>query len=278
MIQMRLTDPRGTVISAQTGTRGWLPPDFDLLTDLSGWAGGVGVRGEKPDRMGHGTFRAPTYRTGRSITLGVQVDRTEPGVWERMVSGLFSGGGMGTLEVTADGLTLSCAVQLDGEVKPRVHRDFEWGMVEIPLYAPDPWLYAPLQSVTSAPPSGGAGLTWPLSYPLDYGQGSEAAAAVLVNRGNADAWPIFWPRGTFPTGFRIIQDGHVIEWTGAVSNVPIAVDTARSAVEIQGADYSPWLVRDDFRPIPPGGSASIRFEPLGGGQGYLEATVASTYI
>lgn len=227
----------------------------------------------------------PTYREGRTITMEILAERgTRQALWdlERQWSGVFSGGGEGRLEVVQDGELLWCPVRLDGEIKPDMRVDMGYGTVSIPLASDDPWLYGPTFSTVVVPPGTGVGLVYPIYAPdgaVSYGKESADVSRTLLNVGNADAWPIYWPRGDMPTGFRIIQAGHVIEWSGSVSTgVPIAVDTARSAVEIAGTDMSHLIVRDDFQPVPPGGAAEVRFEPIGGGTGHLEATIAPTYI
>lgn len=243
------------------------------------------MRSERVDRIGHGVIAGSTSRTGRTITMGVHVERdTEEALsaWARAMSGLFPEGGTGHLTAEEDGLTLSTSVVLDGDVKVVINRDYLWGTLEIPLFAPSPFLFGETQRVTVAAAGSGIGLRYPLFSPndvLDYGAPSRATTGVLTNTGTADAWPVFWPVGDMPSGFRIIQDGHVIEWAGPVAlGVPVAVDSERSAVEIAGTDASQLLARDDFQPVRRRASSHITFEPLGGATGYLEATLAPTYI
>lgn len=255
-----------------------------IVEDVKGWFGGVGVRGEAVARLGHGEHVQRAWRAGRVLTLVATIVGADSDVRDdvqREVSGVLWDGEFGTLTCTVGDLELSTQVRLDGEVA--VGELGTQGVpVQIPLRGETPWLYAPAQRVSVAPAGTGIGLVYPFYAPtgvVSYGALSEATTGVLTNTGNADAWPVFWIRGQMPTGFRVMQDGHPIEWSGSVSQDSlVAVDTARSAVEVWGTDMSHQLALDDFQPIPAGASTSITFQPLGGGTGYLEASLSSTFI
>lgn len=135
------------------------------LTDLAGFYGGVGITDQGEARkLGHGFFAAPSLRTGRELTLsGVLVftnerDRTTA---DRFLSGLLWDGELGELEVTTDTLTLFAQVKLGGEVKHSYLGD-EAVQVQIPLTAPDPFLYAAPRLYQVFPAGAGQGLVFPL--------------------------------------------------------------------------------------------------------------------
>lgn len=135
------------------------------LTDLVGFYGGVGVTDQGEARkLGHGNFPAPSLRTGRELTLsGVLVFTTEHdrNTADRFLSGLLWDGELGELEVTTDTLTLFAQVKLGGEIK-HSYMGTEAVQVQIPLTAPDPFLYAAPRLYQIYPAGAGQGLRFPL--------------------------------------------------------------------------------------------------------------------
>lgn len=283
MFRVRLTDGRGRAFDSAWDHDGNTPYDT-LLVSLGGWVGGVGVRREEMDRTSHGSFPPPTRLTGRTLTLRVlfeHYDRKELWKKERFFSGLFNDGEPGKIEVWQDDDLLWCGVGRDGEPKITTNVDGGYVEAEFPLSSPDPWLYGPKQSVSVSPAGSGVGLIYPLYAPsgtISYGKSSTSTSGVLTNPGNADAWPIYWVSGDLPSGFRIYQDNHVLEWNGSLpKGVPLAVDTIKSSLQVNGVNQSQRLSRDEFFPVPPDGSIKVEFEPLGGGTGTLLATLSPTY-
>lgn len=279
----RLTDSVGVVFEGETGERGNPPVGTVVLTNLSGWAGGVGVRTNRVDRIVHGEFSGGATRSGRAITLGfaTMTDTEGPLVaWERAASGLFSDAGSGTLVVESVLGTLEAAVELDGAVKPVINRDGLFGEVEIPLYAPDPHLYGPDRATFLRAAETGVGLVYPLYSPsgvLSYGSAIRGADPV-VNAGNAEAWPVFLIVGDFPGGASITVGGRSVVWPWPITmSAPVEVRMSGS-VWIGDANVTARATRREWSPIPPGGSISPEFAPLQGGTGWCEVHHRDTYI
>lgn len=174
MITATLVDSGGITLSAQYDHEN--PGDGDTwLTKLEGWSGGVSVKGDQLSRATHGDFALRNYRTRRTITLAFVAERdSREELWalERGISGLFSDGGFGTLEVKQDEDSLSCEVELDGEPKIDVQLDAGVIEVELPLSSPEPWLYAPWNRVQLKPKGVGIGLEYPLFMGGTMAQGS----------------------------------------------------------------------------------------------------------
>lgn len=135
------------------------------LTDIAGWYGGVGVvDGGSQRRLGHGFFPAPSLRTGRELTLsGTLVFQSEAdrSIADRFVSGLLWDGEFGELQVTTDDLTLFSQVKLGGEIK-HAYLGTSAMEVQIPLTAPDPFLYARPRRYQVFPAGAGEGLEYNL--------------------------------------------------------------------------------------------------------------------
>lgn len=135
------------------------------LIDLKGFYGGVGVTDQGDARkLGHGNFPSPSLRSGRELTVsGVLVFTSESdrSLGDRFVSGLLWDGEFGELEVTTGELTLTAQVKLAGEIQHKYlgTRALE---VQIPLTAPDPFLYAAPRRYQIFPAGAGEGLAYPL--------------------------------------------------------------------------------------------------------------------
>lgn len=253
-----------------------------IVRGVDGWFGGVGVRGDAVARIGHGEHVERAWAAGRALTLDGYVyadDSADRDRIERDLSGIMFDGTFGRITCDTGAHRLTAEVRRDGEVG--IVQEGAFGLaVKIPLRCRTPYLYAEAAHVSVAANGTGVGLIYPLYAPdgvLEYGEADAPTTGTLVNEGNAPAWPVYTFFGDAPTGFRIWQDGHAIEWSGNVGSEPVTVDTAASSVLIGGQDVSELLAVDDFVPIRRGSSAAIRLEVLGGGTGYIDASVASTY-
>ena len=285
MITAVLETPEGDRLSAQYDHDGH---DSDaLLVALHGWAGGVGVRQDSIDRLGHGSFPTPSFRTGRTITLKVLFERDTRGELlqlERDVSGLFHDGGYGSLTVIADSQELSCSVCLDGDVKPVVHLDGGYIEAEIPLKSPDPWLYSPFRESILRPVGAGVGLEYPL-FSRDLGKGPVLTFGTAVdttepvwNDGNATSYPRFVITADAPGGFAITLNGKRVAFPWPVfSDSPVVVDMSGS-VTVSGVDQSHLLSDRGWSGVEPGGVAYPSFDLLRGGTGWATVQHRDTYI
>lgn len=275
-------------------------PKF-ILTGITGWFGGVGISANDVQRtLGHGLFPTPAMRTGRVLTLEGYFqlrDSTQRAIAERFVSGVLWNGDLGTLRVMTDDLDLSTDVRLDGEIKySYINRFLDRMTVQIPLIAPDPFLYGPDQNTTLAIPGIGQGLrlgnqtralfqkpATPTTDTQDAGYlrwGSALPPAVMGNDGNAEAWPVFTVRGTFPDGFVIRVQGRSIEYPGEVTTrSPITVDTGSGQVTRRGIDVTHMLLKRQWEPIPPYASIVPKLEARNRmSEGWADATWNDTYI
>lgn len=150
------------------------------LTDLAGWFGGVGVSDTGSQRkLGHGFFSVPSLRTSREMTLSgtlIFMEERDRSVADRFLSGMLWDGEFGELEVSTDELTLVSRVKLAGEIK-HAYAGTEAINFQIPLTAPDPFLYAPARTYQIFPAGAGEGLRYPLfantraPSSLDWGGG-----------------------------------------------------------------------------------------------------------
>lgn len=147
------------------------------LTGLDGWFGGVGVSDPGEQRkLGHGFYATPSLRSSRELTLNgtlIFTDERNRLIADRFLSGLLWDGEFGELEVTTDELTLTSRVKLSGEIKHAYTSERSLS-VQIPLTAPDPFLYAPARSYQIFPAGAGEGLRFPA-----FGSGGGVAGESL---------------------------------------------------------------------------------------------------
>ncbi|MEX3610071.1 hypothetical protein VVR12_03345 [Rothia sp. LK2588] len=266
-------------------------PYQPLLQELDGWYGGVGVSAQNEQRkLGHGVFPEPSLRTGRQITLGglfffgSEADRT---VGDRFISGILWDGEFADLTVDVGGVeTLTARVKLDGEIKHKPIGDdgIQW---EAPLFAPDPFLYAPARTYQVFPAGFGEGLQYPLfatkknadGVPvLDWGKGAPVGGA-FGNQGNATAYPVFTVQGSWPAGFDIVTNGRTISYPAPVDpSSPVVIDNREGSVMSSGYDQTYRLTSRDWVEVSPGESIQPRIIAHAPSNGWLDIQLSDTYI
>lgn len=279
-----LSNSRGDVVL--TASTRELDPDHEywLTREPDSIFGGSTMRGDdfEADTGGDYTSHRTPSAKSHELKLRIHLPSHSACMLERMRLGaaladgepgelVMSGGGLPRMRM---GVERTGAV-LTSHVAPTT---FDFSVV---LKQPRPWMYGDEQSVTVLPVGAGVGLVYPLYAPdgvISYGAESGESTGVLSNGGTVPAWPVHTAMGNLPTGFRVYQGSNVIEWNGAAVNVPVVVSTAASSVSINGTDITHFVSRDGFAAVPAGGSTLIRFEPLGGGTGYLTSALAPTYI
>lgn len=280
----RLTGAHGEVILST----GELPSDAELwLTGLNGWFGGVGVEANDVQRkLGHGMMSNPALRTGRTITLGgyfeFDSDRTRS-IADRFVSGILFDGKLGTLTVSIYGLELHTRVRLDGEIKHTYESGMRAFNMEIPLVAPEPWLYAEPRIYQIFPAGAGTGLKYPLFAPkpagvLSYGEQAPQGAAI-AHEGNANAYPKYVVQGEWASGFRLTASGNIIEYPYPVHpTANVEIDCATGQVLIAGMDHTYQLTRREWHKAPPHAGFTVEVEALAPSTGWVDVHFKDTYI
>ena len=280
MISVVITDSSGARLSGSYDHDG--QAGRDILTGLTGWAGGVGVRSEDVERLSHGSFSTPSLRAGRTLTVDLVMERdSRAELWalERGVSGLFAEGGYGTLEVEQDGESLVTEVRLDGEVKPTVYLDSGFLTVQVPLHAPMPYLYSAWRESSLQPVGAGVGFEFaPFSHGgvISFGSAVDTDEQVW-NDGNASSAPVFTVWADSP-GFAVaVGDRRVTYPWPTFQDVPVTVDMAGS-VTVGGVDQSHLLGERAWGVVAPGSLESVRFEFLNGGSGWASVRHRDTYL
>lgn len=256
-----------------------------VLQGVPGWWGGVGVRGDNTEReLNHGLFPEPSLLTGREITLMGALrydDALDRDMADRYVSAILGSGVFGTLTVTSGEFELTAMVKRAGAVSHKWIGQNALS-IQVPLLAPDPYLYGPEQVTQIFPAGFGEGLDYPLFSEdgfLDFGTAAPGSSVPIHNRGNAIAWPKITVNGSFGAGFRITSGTSVVEYPAAVySTAPVTLDMATgSASTPNGGDQTHVLSRRGWFGIPPGGVIKPRIRAISDGTGWADIHVSDTY-
>lgn len=260
-------------------------PTAAYLTTLDGWYGGVGISAEATQRaVHHGQVAAKGQRTGRALTLGAQMyfeHERDRDIADRFVSGILQDGGFGELTYMVDGLEATAYVRLDGEVK-HATTGYDYIELEVPLFAPNPYLFGKKKRITMPTITSGAGLEWDGGLFADgiLDWGDSAPIPVATNDGNAPAWMTFSVSGEMDFGFEISIGRNHIVWPHHLNpNRDVIIDTGRGRVTQGGVDVTHMLESWDWAPIPPYSSVSPVFKTFNPhASGFCRAEWSDTYI
>lgn len=252
------------------------------------------LRDDDEDRPGqHGQTSGPDKASGRTITLELEVMGTDAVPYHEALAALRRAtvpDEQGDLVPLWFRLPGQPVLRLD--VKPRrrtipTNAEYEMGLAEavVQLRAPRPFAYGPDRTASVALATGaGGGLTYPLEYPLDYGEPAGTGRVVLTNAGTAPAWQIYTVWGPFDdAGFEIVdlRLGRRLIYPERVAATSwIVLNSSNGRVLEQGtASRRGNLTRAQWTPVPAGGSTEAQINALGIPQApaRLDATWADTY-
>ena len=197
-----IREPGTTLQEPVFAVDGWAGNTVDDLcvewwvTKEEGWSTSPALRlslVDRPER--EGAFDSPSYRSPRVITLegsAVAPDRSaKEGAKDRLAAVLNDGGPLRLLVVTEPHVTRQVLVRLSSETKISDRKN---GLFDFSLQmtAPDPVRYSAALNVASCPlPTSSGGVVFPLTFPLDFGQGASGGSLNLENRGTAPSWPVW---------------------------------------------------------------------------------------
>lgn len=236
------------------------------VTKEDGWSTGPGVRLELADRpQRDGSFDARSFRSARVVTLAgtaIAPDRdTRERAKDRLAAVLADGSALTEFVVQERTVSRRALVRLsDGtKVTDRNPVSFDWS---IQLTAPDPFRYGTsLHQLTCGLPRPGPGITFPLKFPLVFGQSVDGSLG-LGNAGTATVWPVWTITG--PCTEPVIRNDSTGEQLAfALSLFPgdvLTVDAAARTVFLGGASRRGALLpRSSWFGLPPG-NTTISFD------------------
>lgn len=236
------------------------------VTKEEGWSSGPDVRLElagRPQR--DGSFDAPSFRAARVITLEGTAIAPDPDTKERakdrLAALLADGSTLAELSVRERTVTRQALVRLSAATKiaDRTPDTFEWSLQ---LTAPNPLRNGAEEHIASCGlPRPAAGLAFPASFPLQFGD-SVGGSLALNNAGTAVAWPVWTITG--PCNQPVIRNNSTGEWLGfglrLLDGDVLEVDVSARTVRLGGASRRAALLpRSTWFGLPPGGT-SVDFD------------------
>lgn len=278
---------------------GWMANVYDAfgcqwgVATTQGVTDGPGVKTHFAERpYGAGAYRAPSFRSARSIVLQGWCDcpdRATTAAARARFLALFPGGSQQTLLID-DGLGPKQAkVELAGDPKCAIWSDatgFDW---QLTLTATDPVFYDVMVQTTgtSLPtpgavglnwsPGGSGGLDWVTGGGLDWGTTLSNGQLTLWNNGNADAWPVWTFTGPLTNPMLTnISTGQVFTYSGTLvsgDSLVITTNPVGRSVLLNGSDRFTLLTAAPWFPIPPYSTVTCAFV-ASGGSGSLSASWA----
>lgn len=216
------------------------PATYTIETDgLKGWMDGVESRHDSTPRpTTHGDFDAPTFLTGRLVSITGLVLASSPAGYEAAVqalSGLLADGSSSELSVEQNSVTLTATVRRHG--KPDIV-DMVYGQTaryRLQLWAPDPRRY-------------GASHT--------YGPG--ASLTTVEHDGNFPATPVVTVAGPVTAPYTVASQGHSVTVTQSVtSGHEHTIDMGTGWVYLDGVLQSGVTSALDVFTVPPGGPVTV---------------------
>lgn len=259
------------------------------IRSLEGWEARPPARYSKVPRTGgHGTHRSRVLSDERIVTVEgwcwSSVERDQLLADLQAAAGYVDGDDTNPLAVTVAGRALTAGGQLI-EARQMLIRG-EWGIGRfgwlLQWRCPDPLRYGPARALSTELPNPGGGLTYPLTYPLDYGAAGTSGSITLTNPGSADAPIVLAARGGHEQGFEVSAAGRRLTYGAPVpAGQVIELDTARGTVLVEGtASRRSNLVRADWLMVPARSSLTVQYTTLGGARdpgALLTATWSETH-
>jgi hypothetical protein len=251
-------------------------------TAFSGWTDGVSVRrSDAPRPTGHGDYVEKATLASRLVTLqGIAYADASYAlhVMRDRLMGIFSDGQYSSIAVQYGDVRYA-TVGLEGSPSwvPTTDTSANW---KLDLYAPDPFIYGEEQMVQTGANVSKGGLSFPLSYPLDFQIIGNDTAQTVTNRGNAKAWPKFRVVGDYYSGFTVSDNlGNKITYNGIVTKQsPVVIDMQTGVALQNGVDKSTMLSDRGWFAIPPYSTIQPTFTPIQNGSGWCEVIFRDTWI
>lgn len=241
-----------------------------VIKDVTGWDERPPVTDLSQARVrGHGDHAGDLFSQGRIVTVsGSIVDQQALSALALALQAATPvSNGFGPLTVERYGRALTAQARvLQSSVPPGDAYQAGVAPFAIQWRCADPLRYGPQRTAATALPSPGAGLSYPIAYPLNYGAAATLGQMLLANEGTADAPIVFTVSGSMPFGFELSAVGRRITYPQPVFvGQPVTVDTGAGTVTVEGtADRRSSLTNADWLVVPGGTSLTVQFTSLGG--------------
>lgn len=250
-----------------------------VISDLTGWLDGAPIRPEIEQRPNSdGAFGVDTdYRAARVISQTGVISGSTPFEaetrWAQFAALQADGKPFTFAGTTARGRR-TCLVSVSGAptITPITDRDARYSVTMI---ARDPVRYMDPVTQSTALPSAGGGLEYPLhgsSGTLSYGAVGTLGRVTLSNPGTADTYAKVTVSGGLEGGalVTVIETGQALTYTRVIpAGSTVSVDGRTGEVLIDGvSDGSTWLIGDpSILRVPALDSRTLQFTGIGAPSG-----------
>lgn len=163
--------------------------------------------------------------------------------------------------------TFTRQVRIRGKIGYPIEREDGVVIFSIPLIAKDPLKYGPEEVVSTGLPTGGGGIAFPITFPLDFGAPGTTGRVVTTNSGDADTYSVIDVTGGLAGGFSAVcvELGQEIRFERAIPvGSTVSVDMATGQAFIDGqSPVSGFFTRADWWSVPAEGFRTIQFNAIG---------------
>lgn len=268
--------------------------DYDLIT-ISGWLGAPGsdrVTINRPGRHGGlpGQLRATERVINAEFAFGGEL-LTASFAQVRDVMAMAFAWNENPVEqelvVRMNGLATVVNARVINFDMPTVTSTYNQGegFASVQWVATDPKRYGTSLKTysTELPPAIETGLSFELAFPLSFGEDVEVGGSmVLVNNGNAHAWPVWEVIGPITGPVITCQEtGNVLQFDTdfeIADGQVLRIDTDTGTVTLGGVNRRTELAEAEWFSIPPRSSGKeVRFT-ASGGTGTLVGYVRDAYF
>lgn len=254
---------------------GW-PATRISIADMSGWLELAPMRTTMTDKAGrHGAFPGAQSLGVRTVEVTFNLIDGDT----RVLAGLRRAFAVIEEDTDEEPLVLWAGTTNPQLVYARLDKvsiptDYQFSMglhkATVQWIASNPLRFSPtLHSATvGLAPTGGAGLRFPLDFPLDFGDSHSGGQVDVLNGGNAVSWPVFYingpTSGAAATGVTIThaQSGRRLRFADTFSipvGTQVQVDTDNRYVDVAGVSRNDQLVERGWFGLTPGTPTTILF-------------------
>lgn len=257
------------------------------LADIQGWyRGAPSRRGSsiRPRPQNDGAFGAArTFRDGRVITVeAAYIGTSIADVYEERdrVEAMCADGRPAEFTVVDELGTRSVTAELLTEPMPDEGLFSPFFKYSFDVFAPDPRKYGPAQVVSTGLPTSGTGITYPITYPIDWGTPGDPGRVTVSNAGKQETWSLFEVAGGLGSGFELkeISSGRRLRLDRVVplgSSVFVNPRTGRAYLDVPDNDVTGFLTVREWWSVPPGVSQEIQFSTWGTRSGVPTLTAST---
>lgn len=263
-----ITFETGSITIAITGDQPYMGCTYNKLIDWYGVNGVTMPYAARP--YSHGSYGATSSHLD-DLRISVEgdyfgADRADALRMREDLAMLYNDGRDVKMTVADDLRTTWRMVKVESVELPwTIHPEFAF---TIDVSAADPLRYGEPKVARTELASLVSGMSWPVKFPLAWGERGEEGRLIAYNDGNAATVSRFTVRGgDLPNGFAIVNvaTGERITYLGPVARTStVEIDMGSQSVKINGTGPGAgFLASPQWWEVPPRSSVEVQFLPLG---------------